>query len=82
MTVGAPGPELAVNAPDGDLAGSATDQPGADAGSIQRWPEPLAFPDGHGDGGDDPKLTLGNDMLELADDRRSLAAAADDEDEV
>jgi hypothetical protein len=77
---GVPGSEVTVGGPGGDLAGSATDQP--DAGSIQRWPGSLAFPDGHGDGGDDPVLTLGNDMLELADDRRSLVAADDDEDDI
>jgi hypothetical protein len=78
---GVPGSGATVDGPHGDSTEAVTDQPGSGAARDERWPEFLAFPDGHGDGGTDPELTLGNEMLELADDRRARAAAADgDED--
>jgi hypothetical protein len=69
---------VAVGGTGADFAGSAIGQRGAGAGSgpVQRWPRMLAFP---GDAeGDDPQLPLGSDMLELADERASRSAAADE----
>jgi hypothetical protein len=71
----APGGGMPPGATGGDAGGSATGQASTGTGATQRWPDPLAFPDGLG--GDDPKLPVGDDLLELADARASLPTAAD-----
>jgi hypothetical protein len=71
----APSGRMPPGATGGDAGGSAPGQPGTGTGPTQRWPDALPFPDGLG--GDDPKLPLGDDLMELADERTSLPTAAD-----
>jgi hypothetical protein len=72
---GAPGSEPAAAGTD-DMRDSATSQPDADTGSGQRWPGALADPGTAG--GDDPELSLGDDLRELANERQSPPVAAED----
>jgi hypothetical protein len=72
---GVTGSEMAAGETGGGSAGSATGQSGASAGSMPRWPELLDLPDDVGGG--DPRLTIGDDMLRLADERRLPPAGAD-----
>jgi hypothetical protein len=73
-----PGSEMATGDNGGESLGSSTRQSGADTDSAPSWPDVLRYPDTGA--GDDPRLSLGNDLLDLANERRLLAAAADDED--
>jgi hypothetical protein len=73
----APGGGMPTAGAGGDSGGSATGHPSTGGGTTPRWPESLAFPEGVGD--DDPKLPLGDDLRELADEQRSLPAADDDD---
>ena len=74
----APGSEMAAARAGGD-SGSGSGEPAADAGSVGRWPGDLAYPEA---GGTDSPLPLGNDLLDLADERQlPPAGVGDNEDE-
>ncbi|MFZ0387475.1 MAG: hypothetical protein WAL22_17570 [Solirubrobacteraceae bacterium] len=72
---GVPGSEPAAAGTD-DMRDSTTRQPDADTGSGQRWPEALADPGMAGD--DDPELSLGDALLDLANQRQSPPVVAED----
>ena len=59
----------------GDVPGPARDQPAAETDSVPRWPPVLPFLGASGDG--DPRLPLGPELLELADERRLPPAGAE-----